>query len=128
MDRRALILGLAFLVLLTPISAYAQAGPEAAIRDAVRSFRYDEVLKLAVEIASKGSRAPGYPGYEEVFRMIVNEAKRLNLTVEVQNFTILAPVETESIVEVLEPVKVRFKAYSLWPNGGIEAGSGTFEG
>ena len=126
--RRVLILGLMALVLVAPLPAQAQGGPEAAIRDAVHSFRYDEVLKLAMEIASQGPRAPGYPGYERVFEMIVNEAKRLNLTVEIQNFTMLAPVETESFVEVLEPVEVKFKAYSLWPHGGIEAGSGVFDG
>ena len=128
---RARLIALLALLLAIPLPlslAQRQSAAEDAALRAMRGFNYTRVLELAERIASLGPRAPGYPGFERAFELIVGEARRLNLTYVVQNFTMLAPVETESYVEVLEPVHLRLRAYSLWPNGGLFAGSGVVEG
>ncbi|MEM2823518.1 MAG: FtsX-like permease family protein [Thermofilaceae archaeon] len=124
------LLAVALILLITPLLASAQEGVnpvQAAVRKSLREYNYTRVLELAERIASLGPRAPGYPGYERALRLIVNEVEALNLTYTVQNFTIIAPVETESYVEVLEPHHLVLRAYSLWPHGGIAAGAGVKE-
>ena len=128
--KRLLVLALVAALALSPLLASAQqeTAVRSAIEEALRSYNYTRVLELAERFASLGSRAPGYPGYERALELIVGEAQRLGLKYTIQNFTMLAPVESESYVEVLEPVRLRLKAYSLWPNGGISAGAGSAEG
>jgi hypothetical protein len=128
--RKLLLLALVAALALSPLLASAQqeTAVRSAIEEALRSYNYTRVLELAERFASLGSRAPGYPGYERALELIVGEAQRLGLKYTIQNFTMLAPVESESYVEVLEPVRLRLKAYSLWPNGGISAGAGSAEG
>ncbi|MCC6050916.1 MAG: hypothetical protein LM580_09430, partial [Thermofilum sp.] len=128
--RKLLVLALVAALALSPLLASAQqeTAVRSAIEEALRSYNYTRVLELAERFASLGSRAPGYPGYERALELIVGEAQRLGLKYTIQNFTMLAPVESESYVEVLEPVRLRLKAYSLWPNGGISAGAGSAEG
>lgn len=121
---------LLLLAALLPALA-AQAQPvsvQELVRKALRSYNYTGVLELAEKIASLGSRAPGYPGYERTVNLIIEGARSLNLSVYVQNFTILAPVEREAYVELLEPEPLKLKAYTLWPNGGIASGAGLQEG
>lgn len=131
MTWRKAVFAVALALVITPLLAAAQEESGTvrdAIRRSVREFDYARVLKLAERISSLGSRAPGYPGYERVFNLIVNEVRALGLAHTIQNFTMLAPVETESYVEVEEPVRIVLKAYSLWPHGGISAGAGVSEG
>ncbi|MEZ0346153.1 MAG: M28 family peptidase, partial [Infirmifilum sp.] len=127
---QALLVALLLAATLTLPTRAQQAQPEVeeAVRSALRGFNYTRVMELAQLISSFGSRAPGYPGFERTLHLILSEARALNLSYTLQNFTMLAPVETESYVEVQEPVHVRLRAYSLWPNGGLFAGKGLQEG
>ena len=127
--RRFLIAALIATIALSPFFVSAQGGGvESIIERALRSYNYTRVLERAEIIASLGSRAPGYPGYEETLKLVVSEAQHLGLKYTIQNFTMLVPVESNSYVEVLDPVRLRLKAYSLWPHGGLSAGAGSTEG
>jgi len=130
---KKLYLLLAAVLLLSLVAAPSTSAQEGGsveelIRGALRSFNYGGVLSTAREMARMGARAPGYPGYYSVFDMLRGELERLGLNVTVQEFTMLAPVETETGVEVLGPERVVLRAYSLWPNGGLAAGEGVKEG
>lgn len=124
----AVFLTLLTLTLPLLIAQPQDNGLESKIRGAMRGYNYFRVLDLAEKISALGSRAPGYKGYEEVRQFIIRQVSSLNLTFLQQNFTMLAPVESESYVEILEPTRLRLKAFSLWPNGGISAGRGEKEG
>ncbi|MEM1510151.1 MAG: FtsX-like permease family protein [Thermofilaceae archaeon] len=98
------------------------------ISSALRDFNYSSVLTYSNKISSLGSRAPGYPGYYKTIQFIIDEINKLQLNYKIFNFSFLAPLETESYVEVLEPIYIKFKAYSLWPHASFYASPGVKEG
>ncbi|RLE69753.1 MAG: hypothetical protein DRJ43_03550, partial [Thermoprotei archaeon] len=109
-------------------SASAQARIGELVALSLREYNYTNVLVRATRIAEFGSRAPGHEGYRRTLEYLVNEARRLNLTYLIQRFSIIAPVDLGSWIEVLEPTNIRLKAYCLWPNGGLGVYDGVLEG
>ncbi|RLF13569.1 MAG: hypothetical protein DRN06_08420, partial [Thermoprotei archaeon] len=109
-------------------SASAQARIGELVALSLREYNYTNVLVRATRIAEFGSRAPGHEGYRRTLEYLVNETRRLNLTYLIQRFSIIAPVDLGSWIEVLEPTNIRLKAYCLWPNGGLGVYDGVLEG
>ena len=122
MVRKALALAVMALALASGISA---ASPAYALNDyiysIIRSVDYDSVLELALRIASLGSRAPGYAGYNETASLILSTATRLGLKVYQDEYQALVPCEGECYVEIGEGGGARIRVHPLWPNGVVEA-------
>ncbi|RLF04246.1 MAG: hypothetical protein DRK00_07150, partial [Thermoprotei archaeon] len=120
--RKALALAVMALALASGISA---ASPAYALNDyiysIIRSVDYDSVLELALRIASLGSRAPGYAGYNETASLILSTATRLGLKVYQDEYQALVPCEGECYVEIGEGGGARIRVHPLWPNGVVEA-------
>ncbi|RLF02036.1 MAG: hypothetical protein DRK00_10585, partial [Thermoprotei archaeon] len=109
-------------------SVSAQARVDELVALSLREYNYTNVLVRATRIAEFGSRAPGHEGYRRTLEYLVNETRRLNLTYLIQRFSIIAPVDHGSWIEVLEPTNIRLKAHCLWPNGGLGVYEDVLEG
>lgn len=122
--RRLLVLFLALAVLsctllAQPLSAEVYGARVAASLDQAK------VLEHARALSALGSRVVGYPGYYRAVDYITRKLGELGYSVEVQEFRVLAPIETEAYVEVGGE---RLKVHAVWPNAMFVPPSTPLEG
>ncbi|MEM0172420.1 MAG: FtsX-like permease family protein, partial [Thermoproteota archaeon] len=82
-------------------------------------FNVSEVEKIVNDISSFGSRVTGYEGYYKTRDFIVSYLNGIygyNST-EIQNYSLLVPIQEEATINVISPFNKTIKAYTLWPNG-----------
>ncbi|RLF23758.1 MAG: hypothetical protein DRN15_02045 [Thermoprotei archaeon] len=134
-----LISSIAMTSLVTSVSIRGNYGqvPEEEIRSiyekVVKSIDYDRVAEHLSVIEKAGSRIPGQPGLREVAEYIAEKFEEYGLITPkefgfkserllerldgyFQKYKVVAPVEEECYIEVISPVRMRLKAYSMWPN------------
>lgn len=107
------VLGVCWTLVLSAGSALAEL-PEVHPLD-VRQLR-PSLEKQIVDIASLGSRVPGYPGHELTAELIISEFKRLGLeNISIDEFGLTVPIDqgaSLSCADLSKPVKL----YPFWPN------------
>jgi len=70
-------------------------------------------------LASLGSRVTGYNGCYSAAEYIKTQFRNLSeygLEMQIQNFSLVVPIDTGTSITVLSPEKKVIKAYTLWPN------------
>lgn len=103
----ALVIVLSSTLLAQPPSAEGYGAKVAALLDRAN------VLEHARALSIFGSRVVGYPGYYRAAEYIIGKLEELGYSVEVQEFAVVVPVETEAYVEVGGE---RMRVHAVWPN------------
>ena len=107
---------LALVLVLTALSSALLAQPAPAESYGAKvasSLDPAKVLEHARALSSLGSRVVGYPGYYRAVEYIAGKLRELGYSVELQEFTVVAPVEVEAYVEVGGE---RLGVHAVWPN------------
>jgi len=78
-----------------------------------------ELEDIVDKISSFGSRVTGYDGYYKTRDFIVESLSNLYGTnsIEIQDYSVLVPIQEEATISVVSPFNKTVKAYTLWPNG-----------
>ncbi|MGB9895772.1 MAG: M28 family peptidase, partial [Thermoproteota archaeon] len=84
-----------------------------------RQLNISEVGEIIDRISSFGARVTGYEGYYKTRDFIVSYFNELYGpdSIEVQNYSVLVPIQEEATINVVSPFSKSIEAYILWPNG-----------
>jgi Predicted aminopeptidases len=110
--KRLLVLSLVLAVLSCTLLAQPPSADNYGAKVAA-SLDQAKVLEHARTLSALGSRVVGYPGYYQAAHYITRRLEELGYSVEVQEFAVVAPVETEAYVEVGGE---KLKVHAVWPN------------
>lgn len=102
---------------LPTISATPALIPEenSTITTLLNELNVSNIMHNIWIFSSFGSRVTGYSGCDEAAQHIINQFKGFGLSVEVQEYPILIPMDHGANITVPSTGEV-FKAYPLWPN------------
>ncbi|MEM3974527.1 MAG: FtsX-like permease family protein [Ignisphaera sp.] len=83
----------------------------------INMIDYDNIFKHISSLVAYESRVTGYEGCEKSAEYIANIFKTLNLTVEIQEYKVLSPIDKGSAILYSENGSVNeIPAYAIWPN------------
>ncbi|MCS7104781.1 MAG: M28 family peptidase [Thermofilaceae archaeon] len=114
MDMRGRITILAILIVMVSVSSiYAKPSATEYGGSIVEALDIAKVEQHARKLSSLGSRVVGYQGYYKSVDYIIEQLNNTGLPFQVQNFSVVSPIEEESFIEVEGK---RLRVHVLWPN------------
>jgi len=87
--------------------------------DIIKPVYPEDVFPHVVSLSRLGSRVTGYNGCYAAAEYIKSQFRDLakyGLETQVQNYSLVVPIDMETSVTVISPEEKVIKAYTLWPN------------
>lgn len=110
------VLAIALIAPPAPLAAAQGAASDTLVNTSILRQDLAEMLSIARNLSSLGSRVVGYPGFYAAEKLIKSYFSGVADEVVVQNFTLAVPVDEGTYVVVGGR---RYPAYALWPNGPV---------
>jgi len=84
--------------------------------DIVALINFSQIYENIKRFSSMGSRVTGYSGCEMAARYIIETLEKYNIKYEIQEYSLVVPIDHGSVITVLSPEHAIIPAYVLWPN------------